>query len=135
VICDDQPEMRAAIRQALERRPQYLVVTEAVDADTAVEAVRAHRPDILILDVTMPGGGPQVACTVRAVHPTIRILVYSAAADSAIRQVMFDAGADDYLVKTGRVGPLLTALDQASAAERRRPRPGPGRAGLDGQHA
>ncbi len=70
-------------------------------------------PDILILDVSMPGGGPDVARASRKIRPTMHILVYSASPDIRLRHSMLDAGADQYVVKSGRVQPLLDALELA----------------------
>lgn len=126
VICDDQSELRAAIRQALDRRARYAVVAEAADGDSAVDAVRSHQPDILILDVNMPGGGPEVARAVRRLHPSIHVLVYSGSQDCATRQRMLDAGANEYLVKAGRLGPLLAALERAPTSKPGPTGPAPG---------
>lgn len=113
VLCDDRPEIRDAVRAVLAENPRFTVVGEAVDGTDCVAAVRLAAPDILILDVSMPGGGPDVARAVRKIRPTLHILVYSGSPDVRVRQNMLDAGADQYVVKSGRVQPLLDALELA----------------------
>ena len=113
LVCDDRVELRDAISTALAEFPRFTIVGEAVDAASCLRGVRDTRPDILILDVSLPGGGPPVARAVRSLHPTVHILVYSGRSDIRVQRDMLDAGADQYLLKTGRLGPLIQALDRA----------------------
>ena len=113
LICDDREELRAAISMVLSEQPRFQVVGEAVDGATCLDQVRATAPDILILDIGMPGGGPHVATAARALQPALHILVFSGIDDPAVEHRMLSAGADDYVVKTGRLRPLLEALNRA----------------------
>jgi DNA-binding NarL/FixJ family response regulator len=113
LICDDQSELRAAVQEVLSSNPRYLVVGHAEDGSSCLEQVRATRPDLLILDVNMPGGGPQVARAAKAIRPQLHIVVFSGREDGKIERAMLEAGADQYVLKTGRVRPLLQALQTA----------------------
>ena len=113
VICDDQPELRDSIRFTLAATQWFIVIADAVDADSCLNRVRETLPDLLILDVNMPGGGPHIAAAAKAIHPRLHIVVFSGRADGAIQHAMLAAGADQYVLKTGRVAPLLQALDNA----------------------
>ncbi len=113
VVCDDRPEIRDAVRAVLAENPRFTMVGEAVDGTECLAAVRVAVPDILILDVRMPGGGPELARAVRQMSPTLHILVYSGSPDIRLRQKMLNAGADQYVIKSGRVQPLLDALELA----------------------
>ena len=113
LLCDDRQELRSAISTVLAGFPRFRVIGEAIDAASCLRGVRDTRPDILILDVSLPGGGPPVARAVRSLHPTVHILVYSGRSDARVQRDMLDAGADQYLLKTGRLGPLIQALDRA----------------------
>ena len=62
----------------------------------------------------MPGGGPDVAAAAKNICPALQILVYSGNAAPHDQQRMLDAGADDYVVKTGRIRPLRDGLDRAA---------------------
>jgi CheY-like chemotaxis protein len=114
LVCDDRLELRTAISNALAGFPRFTIVGEAADAASCLRGVQDKRPDILILDVSLPGGGPPVARAVRSLHPTMHILVYSGRSDIRVQRDMLDAGADQYLLKTGRLGPLIQALDKAA---------------------
>jgi len=113
VICDDQPELRAAIDQILARNPRFVVVGRAGDGVSCLEQVRQTRPDLLILDVNMPGGGPPVATAAKDIRPQLHIVVFSGRQDAVIERNMRTAGADQYVLKTGRVRPLVQALETA----------------------
>ena len=112
VICDDKPELRSAVQQLLASTGRFTVVGEACDDVTCLETVRRLRPDLLILDINMPGGGPHVAQGVKNIAPATYIVVYSGRHEYAIEQAMRAAGANDYVLKTGRVRPLIAALSR-----------------------
>src|SRR4051812_41746730 len=77
LICDDQPELRQAIVQLLTHSAHFVVAGEAGDGPGCLEQIRLIRPDLLILDVSMPGGGPHVASSARQLNPGMHILVFS----------------------------------------------------------
>src|SRR5690349_16860970 len=81
VICDDQPELRAAIVEVLETSPRFLVVGRAEDGTSCLERVRETAPDLLILDVNMPGGGPHIATAAKEIRPQLHIMVFSGRED------------------------------------------------------
>ncbi len=113
LVCDDRKELRVAIGDLLAQLPAFVVVGFAVDATTCLDGVRAWRPDILILDVNMPGGGPGVAAAAKGICPNLHIVVFSGHHDDIVRRGMLAAGADQYVVKTGRLSPLIQALRRA----------------------
>jgi DNA-binding NarL/FixJ family response regulator len=110
LVCDDRKEMRDAITGMLELLPDLKLVGCAVDAHSCVAGVRDWLPDVLLLDVNIPGGGPNLAREVRTIHPTMHVVVFSGRDEPSVRQQMLAAGADQYVVKTGRLSPLLAAL-------------------------
>jgi DNA-binding NarL/FixJ family response regulator len=124
LICDDRQELRDAISTALASVVRFRVVGEASDRTSCLRGIRETQPDVLILDIGMPGGGPPVAAQAKAASPTTYVLVFSGIADPNVRLAMLAAGADDYVVKTGRLRPLLDALNRAFEVHaRRRARP------------
>jgi len=116
LICDDQPQLRQTLRDVLSHNPHFDVIGEAIDGATCLEALRLVGPDVLILDVNMPGGGPQVARAAKMLQPSTYILVYTGRDAIETQREMRSAGADAYLVKTGRLRPLLGMLDVACMA-------------------
>jgi DNA-binding NarL/FixJ family response regulator len=115
VVCDDRQELRDAISLVLSDVPRFHVVGEALDGVSCLERVREMLPDVLILDVSMPGGGPELAKAAKELHPAMHIVVFSGHQEARVRDAMIRAGADQYVVKTGRLRPLLDALDRAFA--------------------
>jgi DNA-binding NarL/FixJ family response regulator len=118
LICDDQPQLRQTLRDVLSHNPHFTVIGEAVDGATCLQALRLGGPDVLILDVNMPGGGPQIARAAKQLQPSTYILVFTGRDAIETEREMLDAGADAYLVKTGRLRPLLGMLTVACVARR-----------------
>lgn len=114
LIVDDQPDIRRLIRMTLEDEPFEL--QEAADGEQALAAVLAWRPDLILLDVMMPGrfDGLQVCASVRA-NPgsaDIRVVLLSARADGQDRDAGHAAGADEYLTKPFSPLQLLETIDR-----------------------
>lgn len=77
VVADDHAIVREGLRRVLTTR-EFAVVADAADADAALAAVAAHRPDVLVLDITMPGGGGwSIIQRVVDESPSTRILMLS----------------------------------------------------------
>jgi len=113
VVCDDHQYLRDAVTSVLSSVPRFHVVGEASDGAACLEQVKDFRPDVLILDVSMPGGGPHLATAAKIINPGMHIVVFSGRQDDHTRNEMLAAGADQFVVKTGRLQPLVQALDQA----------------------
>jgi two-component system phosphate regulon response regulator PhoB len=101
LIVEDQSEIRMLIQMALEF--EGFEVHEAADGDAALALLRTLRPDLLLLDVLMPGSvnGLEVCRRVKAdpAHQGARIVMLSARSQASDRQAGLAAGADAYLVK------------------------------------
>ncbi|MDT8913235.1 response regulator transcription factor [Amycolatopsis sp. PS_44_ISF1] len=109
LVADDEPAVRAAVADALEAHA-YRVVT-AEDGPAALRAVSAHGPDLVLLDVLMPGiDGLGVCRALRAAGNRVPILVLTARAAADDRVGGLDAGADDYVVKPYHLGELLARV-------------------------
>ena len=115
IICDDQEEIRSAVALMLTDAPGMLLVGDAVDGTTCLDRVREFRPDVVVMDFSMPGGGPQLVRQVKHIRPDIHVIVFSGRQDTRTKEAMLDAGADQYVVKTGRLRHLRDALDRACA--------------------
>jgi DNA-binding NarL/FixJ family response regulator len=113
LVCDDRLELREAISKVLSDAARFRVVGEASDGLSCLQRVSETRPDVLILDIGMPGGGSHVASAAKELRPGMHILVFSGIRDNQVRREMLLVGADEYVVKTGRLRPLLDALDRA----------------------
>lgn len=99
-LCDDVPELRALLRYGLEEDPGLRVVGEAGNAQAGIEGVAAERPDVLLLDLSMPGmDGLEAIPRMREVSPETAIVVFSGFAADRMRQPALDLGAVAYLEK------------------------------------
>jgi DNA-binding NarL/FixJ family response regulator len=101
LLVDDQKLFVESLRYVLESRaPDIEVIGIASDGAAAVEAVRRHRPDIILMDVRMPGmDGVQATRVIHEQHPEIRILMLSTFADDGYVRQAIDHGAIGYLIK------------------------------------
>jgi DNA-binding NarL/FixJ family response regulator len=123
LVCDDRPEVRDAICRAVCDLPGFEVAGEAFDSISCLEQIRELHPDVLSVDVSMPGGGPDLVRAVRVLHPEVHIIVFSGRDDRRLLNEMLAAGADHYVIKTGRLRPLIQALESAFPTAGREPEP------------
>jgi two-component system KDP operon response regulator KdpE len=111
LVVDDEPQIRRVMRTTL--ASHGYVIREATSGEEAVEAVRKERPDLILLDVNMPGiGGIEAAREIREMSdaPIIMLTVRNAERDKVIA---LDAGADDYVVKPFGIEELLARIRAA----------------------
>jgi len=100
VVADDHPAYRAAVVRALDASGSVIVVGEAQDGVSALQLIKAHRPDVALVDFRMPGmDGAQVAAAARRDGLPTRVLVLSADDESAIADQAVRAGAAGFLSK------------------------------------
>jgi two-component system LytT family response regulator len=97
VVADDEPLARARLRALLAKEPDVQLVAECADGDAAVAAVREHRPDVLFLDVQMPGKDGFGVLAALAGDPMPQVVFVTAFDQHALKA--FDARAIDYLLK------------------------------------
>jgi DNA-binding NarL/FixJ family response regulator len=111
LIADDDPVMRMLLSAVINAAPDLDLVAAAEDATQAVELARTHAPDVVLLDVEMPGGGgPHAAREIKAAHPGTRVLALSAHETGPAREQMQAAGADGYVIKGTPPAEIAAAL-------------------------
>ena len=123
MIVDDEPLERQGIRLILEKyRPQDQVVGEAGDGEEAIQVAMRAKPDVILLDVRMPGlDGMEVAKILRPVLPNTRIVIVSAHSEFTYAKKAVALGISDYLLKpvdTDEMMKLLDLLETQVAEER-----------------
>src|SRR5215218_4856872 len=100
MIADDDPVSRLMLGAILRREPGFELVGEAADAGQAVELALRRRPDVVLLDVDMPGGGgPRAAVQIREGLPEARIVAISADDSQSSQYDMMRAGAVGFVTK------------------------------------
>jgi len=118
VICDDHPHFRQGLRALLDTSDEIEVVGEAADGSQAVAAVVRLQPDVILMDLTMPGvGGVQATADVLAACPHIGVLVLSMASDDDSVFAALQAGARGYLLKGARRAEIVRAVRAVASGE------------------
>lgn len=111
LIADDHPIVRDGLRMILEAQPDVEVVGEAATGEEAVERVRATRPDIVLMDLAMPGiNGAEATALIRREHPSVHILALTVHESEHYFFRALQAGASGYLIKGATTEELLEAL-------------------------
>ncbi|NHC05813.1 LuxR family two component transcriptional regulator [Azonexus fungiphilus] len=118
VLADDQLLVRAGIRALLETLPGYAVAAECADGHTALAEVERHLPDVVLLDIAMPGpSGIEIARMLRQRDPTVRILILSSIDRQEVVEQALEAGVNGYLLKDFVLDELQQALSAVLADE------------------
>ena len=100
VLCDDVPELRVLLRFALQEDPRVVIVGEASDGVEGVARVTELNPDVIVLDLSMPGlDGLEAIGRIRSVSPETAIVVFSGFSASRMSIRAMERGADRYLEK------------------------------------
>jgi DNA-binding NarL/FixJ family response regulator len=116
VLVDDHGLFRSGVRAELGR--QVDVVGEADDVQPAIELITSLRPDVVLLDVHLPGGGGQaVIQAVKASHPQVRFLALSASDAPEDVIAVIRAGARGYVTKTISTAELADAVRRVAAGD------------------
>jgi DNA-binding NarL/FixJ family response regulator len=118
LVVDDHDIVRQGIRRVLETVDGMTVVAEAGDGNAAIDAARTHAPDVVVLDVKLPGEtGLEVCKRLKQAHPDVRILMLSSYDDTEYVLEAVWAGADGYLLKDSTPSVLRDAIRSISAGE------------------
>jgi DNA-binding NarL/FixJ family response regulator len=118
LLVDDHPVVREGLRGMLLAEDDLAVVAEAGGAAEAVAAVRAHEPDVVLMDLRMPGGdGVEATARVLAQRPAVRVVVLTTYDTDADILRAVEAGAAGYLLKDASRAELAQAIRAAARGE------------------
>ena len=119
LIVDDHQLVRSGIRRLLEGEEDLTVEDEAGTAYDAVRLARLHKPDVILLDVVMPGGsGVDAIPEIREAAPDAKILTLSMQDDPSYVRQAFAAGASGYVLKEAADDELLAAVREVAVGRR-----------------
>jgi len=118
LIADDHAVVRDGTRRILGQEDDIDVVAEAADGEEAVRLTGSTRPDVAIMDISMPGvDGIEATKRIKALYPATTILILSAYDDDQFVFSLLQAGAAGYLLKSVRGRELIDAVRQVYAGE------------------
>lgn len=114
LLVDDNEDTRFVLRRRLGQKKQFNVVGEAADGNDALAQVEELEPDLVIMDVRMPGmDGVEATRQIKERFPDVSVLAYSSFKDEEHMQAMRDAGAVGYVLKDTPTDELVMRLQDA----------------------
>jgi len=118
LLADDQPLLRRGFRMILEAEPDLTVTAEAGDGAEAVDLTRRHAPDVVLMDIRMPGtDGIEATRRITAAHPDVRVLVLTTFDLDEYAFGALRAGASGFLLKDVRPAELVAAIRTVAAGD------------------
>jgi DNA-binding NarL/FixJ family response regulator len=118
LLADDHKLVRAGLRALLERMADVEVVAETADGQDALRLIAELRPDLALVDVSMPGlNGIETAARTAREHPATRVLIVSMHLDEEYVHRALSAGASGYLLKTSDIQELEIAVRAVARGE------------------
>jgi two-component system, NarL family, response regulator NreC len=119
LIVDDHAVVRTGLRLLLDTQPDMKTVGEAGSVDEAIAEARAHEPDLVLLDLTMPGRpGMQAMPELLRDHPDLKVMILSMEDDPRYVREAFAAGARGYLLKEAVANEVVGAIREVAAGGR-----------------
>jgi len=119
LLADDHNLVRAGIRALVEKLPEVSVVAEAKDGREALRLVRDSNPDLVLMDIAMPGlNGLEATARISREFPSIRVIILSMYANDEYVREAINAGAYGYLVKRSAATELERAITAVARGEK-----------------
>jgi len=117
LVADDDHALLESIAGLLAEEGQFELVATASHAHEAIVLALEHQPDVALIDVRMPGGGPYTASQIRAGSPETAVVALSADGDRDSVMRMIAAGSSGYIMKGGTAREIIEALERAARRE------------------
>lgn len=112
ILVDDHDLFRAGVRSILEGHPGIAIVGEYATGEDAIDAVRRDPPDLVLMDINMPGiGGTEATRRILQIASQTKVIVVTALSDEPFPHQLLDAGARGYLSKDSEPKELLAAIE------------------------
>jgi DNA-binding NarL/FixJ family response regulator len=118
LIVDDHEVVREGLRLSLSRAPHIRVIGEAADGENAIALVERRKPDVVIMDVRMPGmDGLEATKEIMNVAPDAAVLIFTAFSERSLLARGLDSGAKGYILKEAPHETLLRAIERVAKGE------------------
>jgi two-component system, NarL family, invasion response regulator UvrY len=118
ILVDDHAVVRAGFRRLLEQQPDIQVVADAGDGDHAYSLFVEHEPDVVVMDLSMPGvSGLETIRRIVGREPLARILVFSMHEDASLAERAIQLGARGYVTKSSAPETLATAVAEVAVGK------------------
>lgn len=117
VLVDDHPLFREGVAYTLRSEPDFEVVGQGESLDQALQLVAGTAPNVVLLDINIPGGGIQAAERISATHPQIRIIMLTASSDDDDLVAALKGGARGYILKGISARELIAIVRSVWAGE------------------
>jgi two-component system, NarL family, response regulator LiaR len=118
LIVDDHEVVREGLRLSLSRAPHIRVVGEASDGAGAIELALRRKPDVVIMDVRMPGmDGLEATRQLSEQLPETKVLIFTAYSERSLLGRGFESGAKGYVLKEAPHGTLVRAIEKVASGE------------------
>ena len=118
VLADDHKVMREGLRMVLDREADTEVVGEADDGAAAIQLARDSRPDVVVMDISMPGLNGVKATEALMTIPGIRVVILTRHAEREYVQRLLTAGASGYVLKQSAANELVRAIRRVVAGQK-----------------
>jgi DNA-binding NarL/FixJ family response regulator len=111
LLVDDHVVVREGLRALLASDPRFEIVGEAAEGDGAISAAHALNPDVVVMDVSLPGmNGVQATRQLKLVQPEVRVVALTVHEEGGYLRSLLDAGASGYVLKRSAASELVRAL-------------------------
>ncbi len=116
MLVDDHAVVREGFRRLIEKHKDLTVIAEAPDGNTAYQLYKLHRPDVVVLDLSMPGkGGIEVLRQLRQWDNAARVLIFTMHQNAGYAVQAFQTGAKGYITKSSAPDLLVNAIRDVAA--------------------
>jgi DNA-binding NarL/FixJ family response regulator len=118
LLADDHPVLRAGLKALLSAEPDFTVIAEAEDGARAVELASSMSPDLVVMDVSMPGlNGTEATRQLKRSRPELAVLALSVHEEVSFARMQLDAGANGYALKRSACNELVRAVRTVASGQ------------------
>jgi DNA-binding NarL/FixJ family response regulator len=118
LLVDDHEVVRLGLKSLLSHYPKFEVVAEAADADQAIDLAKRYKPDVVVMDIRLPGkSGIEATREIITENKDIKVIMLTSFAEDELLFDAIAAGASGYVLKQIDSGELINALDRIGRGE------------------